>query len=89
MMTLSHNFALGCDEKMKFVEESMMLGKSEKLVLYTDGVTEARNATREMMGRELWMEIVAHDDNLLEAVKRYIGEAEPTDDITIMTITKN
>lgn len=28
------------------------------------------------------------DDNLLEAVKRYIGEAEPTDDITLMTICK-
>ena len=86
---MARNFALGYDEKMKYVEESCMLGKDEKLVLYTDGVTEARDATRKMMGEQRWMEIVANDDNLLEAVKRYIGEAEPTDDITIMTIMKN
>ena len=42
-----------------------------------------------MMGEDQWMEIVAHNDDLLEAVKRYIGEAEPTDDITIMTIIRD
>jgi serine/threonine-protein kinase RsbW len=41
-----------------------------------------------MMGEAKWLKIVAHDDDLLEAVKRYIGEAEPTDDITLMTIQK-
>ena len=82
------NIPLGFDEKYKFVEEGFMLGKDEKLVLYTDGVTEARNVAQKMMGRKQWMEIVVHDDDLLEAVKRYIGEAEPTDDITLMTICK-
>ena len=82
------NFALGFDEKMIFEEESCMLGEGEKLVLYTDGVTEANNAAGKMMGKKQWMDIVANDDDLLEAVKRYIGEAEPTDDITIMTISR-
>ena len=86
---MKRNFALGFDEKMKFVEESCMLSKDDKLVLYTDGVTEARNAAEKMMGEQQWMDIVAHDDNLLEAVKHYIGEAEPADDITIMTIVKS
>lgn len=65
-----------------------MLGEAETLVLYTDGVTKARDAARKMMGDEKWIEMVAHGGNLLDAVKRYIGEAEPTDDITIMTIPK-
>jgi sigma-B regulation protein RsbU (phosphoserine phosphatase) len=82
------NIPLGYDEEYKFVEEGFMLGKDEKLVLYTDGVTEARNAAQKMMGKQQWMEIVEHDDDLFEAVKRYIGEAEPTDDITLMTISK-
>ena len=84
---LKPNIPLGFDEMFQFAEESYMLGKHEKLVLYTDGVTEARNAMQKMMGEQQWMEIVAHDDNLLEGVKRYIGDAEPTDDITIMTIS--
>ena len=85
---MTPNIPLGYDEKFKFVEEGCMLGKDAKLVHYTDGVTEARNVTQKMMGMEQWMDIVGHDDNLLEAVKRYIGEAEPADDITLMTICK-
>ena len=85
---MTPNIPLGYDEKFKFVEQGCLLSKDEKLVLYTDGVTEARNVTWQMMGEERWMEIVAHDDDLLEAVKRYIGEAEQADDITLMTIIK-
>ena len=82
------NIPLGYDGRYKFVEQGCMLGEGEKLVLYTDGVTEARDATRKMMGKRQWMEIVAHDEGLLEAVKEYIGGADPTDDITILTICK-
>lgn len=80
------NVPLGFDGKYNFVEEGCMLGEGEKLVLYTDGVTEARDAAGEMLGDKQWMEIVANDDDLLGTLKRYIGEAEPTDDITILSI---
>ena len=83
---VTRNFPLGFDGKFNFVEEDCMLGEGEKLVLYTDGVTEARNAAGTMLGDQQWMEIVAHDDDLLGTLKQYIGEAEPTDDITIMSI---
>ena len=82
------NIPLGYEKTFKFVEEGCMLDMEDKLVLYTDGVTEARNSERKMIGQTKWLEIVAYDDDLLEAVKRYIGEAEPTDDITLMTIRK-
>lgn len=62
--------------------------QDETLELYTDGVTEARGRTQQMMGMERWMDMAAHDADLLEAVKRYIGTAEPTDDITLMTISR-
>jgi len=89
MIKLTPNVPLGFDEKYSFVEEDYMLGEGEKLVLYTDGVTEARNAENKMMGKSLWMEIVSKRDDLLEAVKQYIGEAEPADDITLMTIYRH
>ena len=85
---MNPNIPLGYDGKFKFTEEGCMLGEDERLVLYTDGVTEARNVARKMMGLKRWKEIVAHGGYLLDAVKQYIGEAEPTDDITIMTICK-
>ena len=85
---MTPNIPLGYDENFKFVEEGCMLGKDEKLILYTDGVTEARNAAKKMMGEQKWKDIIAHDNDLLEAVKLYIGDAEPTDDITLMTIQK-
>jgi Serine phosphatase RsbU, regulator of sigma subunit len=82
------NIPLGYDGKYQFVEQGCMLGEGETLVLYTDGVTEARNSAREMLGMKRWVEIIASSDDLPEAIKRYIGSAEPTDDITLMTITK-
>lgn len=83
---MTPNIPLGYDAQYEFVEEDFVLGKDEKLVLYTDGVTEAINASGNMMGEEKWKDIVAEDGNLLEAVQRYIGEAEQVDDITIMFI---
>ena len=82
------NIPLGYDGKYQFVEQGCMLGQGETLVLYTDGVTEARNSAREMLGMKRWAEIIASSDDLPEAIKQYIGAAEPTDDITLMTITK-
>ena len=86
------NIPLGYDRKFKFVEQGCMLGQGETLVLYTDGVTEARNEKREMLGMARWMEIAKSQEprakSLLSEVKAFMGDAEPTDDITLMTIRK-
>jgi serine phosphatase RsbU (regulator of sigma subunit) len=85
-LDLVRNVPLGFDGNFGYTEDSCQLGDGETLVLYTDGVTEAQNAEGKMMGASKWMEIVAQSDDLLEAVKRYIGQAEQSDDITLMTI---
>ncbi len=82
------NLPLGFNGKFQFVEEDCEIGEGEQLVLYTDGVTEARNASRKMLGESEWMKMMAQSSDFLGSVKRYIGDAEPTDDITIMTICK-
>jgi len=82
------NIPLGYNGGYSFVEQGCMLGRGDRLVLYTDGVTEARNSARCMLGKKQWTGIVAQDGNLLEAVKGFIGNAEPTDDITLMTVRK-
>ena len=93
------NIPLGYEGKFLFVEQSILLGKGETLVLYTDGITEARNKNHEMMGMARWKEIlvetfhetsVHHETSLQErlmaGVKAFIGTAEQSDDITLMTI---
>ena len=87
-LKMARNVPLGFEGDFNFVEDSCMLGDNEMLVLYTDGVTEARNAEKKMLGNQRWMEMVAQGGDLLEAVKQYIGEAEQSDDITLMTIYK-
>ena len=82
------NLPLGFDGLFEFVEEGSLLREGETLVLYTDGVSEARNVAQKMLGEQQWIEMVTQDGDLLDAVMQYIGEAEPTDDITIMTIKK-
>ena len=80
------NIPLGYKGDFDFVEQETCIAKGDTLVLYTDGVTEARNAEHKMLGKQRWAEIVEQGGDLLETVKAYIGVAEPTDDITLMTI---
>ena len=87
-LRMEPNIPLGYDGTYKFVEQGCMLGEGETLVLYTDGVTEARNSSRQMLGKQRWADMVAQGEDPLSIVRRYIGEAEPTDDITLMTIRK-
>ena len=89
------NIPLGFDGRYSFVEQGCMLGEGDTLVLYTDGVTEARNSAHEMLGMKRWAEIVERGqwnvDSLLNDVQAFMGEAEQADDVTLMTIhlTKN
>lgn len=82
------NIPLGYDGTYEFLEQGCMLGEGERMVLYTDGVSEARNSKREMLGQKRLAELVTSGNDILSALKQYIGSAEPTDDITLMTIRK-
>ena len=63
-LQMEPNIPLGFDGHYSFVEQGCMLGEGDTLVLYTDGVTEARNPEREMLGLERWAEIVKTGDGL-------------------------
>ena len=88
------NIPLGFEAKFRFLEQGMTLGKGDTIVLYTDGITEARNEKREMLGMEKWKEMVGggntfpNTEGLLAEVKAFIGTAEQADDITLLTIRK-
>ena len=91
------NIPLGYDGNYKFEEQGMMLGQDGMLVLYTDGITEARNESREMFGMTRWTELVKkeadalHEGNMAaisEEGTKFTGNAEQADDMTLMVIVK-
>lgn len=92
------NIPLGYEGRYQFVEQSMTLEQGDTLVLYTDGITEALNKEKEMLGMERWKEIVSKGntlpntslpvEKLLAEVKTFIGDAEQADDITLLIIHK-
>lgn len=89
------NLPIGFDAGFAYEEQGIMLAQHELLVLYTDGVTEARNSHGKMLGMERWSEMVRTNAQaadvaqaLLNRVQTYIGKADPADDITLFCLRK-
>jgi sigma-B regulation protein RsbU (phosphoserine phosphatase) len=86
---------LGCMENAVYNEEEIMLEPGDAIYLYTDGVTEAMNANRDLFSEELLLEVMKkYKDSppreLLFALKQEIddfaGDAEQADDITMLAL---
>jgi len=89
--------ALGAMEGLTWKTASTSLGKGDILLFYTDGVVEAQNMAEEFFGEERLVElsgtynrsaaeIQAH---IIEHLNSFVGEADPFDDITLLTIKRN
>lgn len=88
------NLVLGCIEEMPYNVEHLKLEKGDRMYLYTDGVTEAENVTKEFFGEELLMESIGAIsvnegcrgmcEAIASKVKDFVGEAEQSDDITML-----
>lgn len=96
-MDVKPNLALGVFDNFTYCQQSMTLAKGTRIVLYTDGVTEAERADKEQYGEKRlleWLEqsseqyasAAAACDGLYESVKTFTEGNEQNDDITIMTI---
>ena len=92
-LEMEPNIPLGYDGNFAYVEQKTRIASGETLVLYTDGITEARNEQREFFGQQRLAEVVNNGERLsvsgervLQAVRQFMGRAEQTDDITLMTI---
>ena len=79
-----------------YEEEAIPLAPGDRLVVYTDGVTEAANAAGEMFGEERLYTLLralppAQDargdvESVLGAVRDFLGEMEAGDDITVLVL---
>jgi phosphoserine phosphatase RsbU/P len=83
------------DARGKLPNTSIRLEPGDVLLLYTDGITEARNAAREFFGTErLAQALLQHGQQSPEAVRDAVLEAaltfadEQLDDMTVVVVRR-
>ena len=73
-----------------FKENKIKMSKSDRLFLYSDGVSEAMNSKREMFENKRILESLGKPDadykTLYNDVKNFIGKNPPNDDLTIVML---
>jgi len=86
---------VGMFEDEKYENEQIQLHTGDVLVIYTDGVTEARNDSGELYNEERLLKVFSENakksvDGLLEkilnSVKNYQGNMQQKDDITLVVL---
>ena len=91
------NIVAGVFAGFEYQDERMTLTPGTRLLLYTDGVSEAETKAKDQFGDERlleWANGIAQrgcsDKDLVEdlyaTVKTFTQDNEPNDDITIMTV---
>ena len=92
------NQPLGLWEDDPFEGETIDDIRGCQLLIYTDGLNEAENQQKELLGNDRLLSLMADTANLdsrqvidmlKEAVEQHRNGAEPNDDLTLMCITLN
>ena len=91
------NIAAGVISDFNYAEDSFFLKHGETLLLFTDGVTEAVDINEKEYGEERLRSLLKGTHHLschqmIEAVKAdvkdFVGEAEQSDDITLLALKR-
>lgn len=89
---------VGVFEDAQFADHTLLLDSKETVVVYSDGVTEAMNANKVLFGESGLAEALKRNGNrapqtILDGVMRSVmmhrGEAEQSDDITLLSFGMN
>ena len=91
----SKGIILGLLGEVTYEEKSIVLDPGDILVLYTDGVVEARNPAKEFFGEEKLQNLLSKHhslspdelkDKIYKAICRHTKDAEQQDDITLLIL---
>ena len=89
------NLPIGLFEDFGYEMQTMQMRPGSTLFLYTDGLTEARNAKGELFGRDKVLQMISESgtDNPKQLVEttiewwhQFIGATEQSDDLTLLAI---
>lgn len=88
-------FVLGAFPDINLEEGRIGVNPGDKLVFYTDGITEARNSEDHLFGEERLSELMAKNagssaqqllDLIVESVEQFIGDTPRSDDLTLFVV---
>lgn len=86
---------VGVIDSSTYTDTEITLEKGSKLFLYTDGVTEAENAEKELYGDEKLQKLLSDNASsdvrtivnvIVTSIADHVQEAEASDDLTILLI---
>ena len=90
-----HNIVIGAFEEARYRNFEFVLEKGDKILLYTDGLTEATDAHEQLFGRARAVEAFCANKeknprDVIEGVKNcvdaFVGEAPQFDDLTMLCL---
>ena len=90
------NLAAGVFDQFPYEKESMIIEKGSRLLIYTDGVTEAEDACKNQYGEDRLIHFCNEQspdtpseefvERLIKSMKAFTKDNDQNDDITIMSI---
>ncbi|MDR1474909.1 MAG: serine/threonine-protein phosphatase [Holosporales bacterium] len=89
------DLALGIDKEINFTKNKIAFNGFDKILLYTDGVTEAMNARNTEFGADNLLEVCSSKRLLrpkaltrlvVKALGSFVGNADQSDDITVICL---
>ena len=96
-LPMSSDLVAGVIDDHKFSEETFKLEHGDTLLLFTDGVTEATDSELKEYGEERLINLLKKNthancqqiiDNVKADVKAFAGDAEQSDDITLLALKR-
>ena len=93
-MKMEANAPIGLWPEVNFAGEEVADMHGKTLFVYTDGINEAENIHKEQFGEDRLRELLQKDwgdarqtsESIHRAVEEFVGDAEPSDDLTKMCI---
>ena len=92
-LQMKPNIPLGLIQDYNYQSDSITLKPGYGLFLYTDGLTEAENASKELFGEDRMLQALDPEaspgtliSEMYEAVEKHAAGAEQSDDLTMLAI---
>ena len=92
-LSMDCNIPMGVMSDWRYTSQSTQIMPGTTIFLYTDGLTEAENINHEQFGEERILDVASKTNTpmplieaMTSAVADFVGEAEQSDDLTMLAI---
>ena len=97
LLPCDSNLPVGVTTELQYTEQETMIAPGAMLFLYTDGLTEAENASQEHFGMKRITDVITTFSGspqeliktMITAVHQYVGDTEQSDDLTMLAFKLN